>query len=145
MTPPFLSHLCIFREQECEVRGKLSSLRNGAQGAGGKDQSGGEAHQAGAQGHRLLSHQTHKTSLESLNRKSEGDFAGASPFRKLLVCGFEHSGVDRLLLPHLHRPHLLPVMAHEGAQVPSHHRSLPLCHEILSRSRLQDCIHSAHR
>ena len=44
------------REQECEVWGKLSSLRNGAQGAGGQDQSGGEAHQEGAQGHRLLSH-----------------------------------------------------------------------------------------
>lgn len=71
--------------------------------------------------------------------------AGPSPIFQLLVCRVEHGSPDRLLLPHLHRAYLLPVMADEGAKVPSHHCPLPLHHEILPCRWLQDCLHSAHR
>ena len=71
--------------------------------------------------------------------------SGASSVCQFLVCGAEHVRLDHLLLHHLDRAHLLPVMADERAQVPSHHRPLTFCHEVLPRRMLSNCIHNAHR
>ena len=47
---------------------------------------------------------------------SESIIAGTSPIRQLLVYRLEHWGPDNILLPHLHRAYILPVVADEGVE-----------------------------
>ena len=93
----------------------------------------------------LPSHRAANLDISSCSRPDQSIITGTSPIRQLLVCRLEHGSPDSLLLPHLHRAHLLSVMADEGAPVPSHHCPLPLHHEVLPCCWLQNCLHFAHR